>query len=112
MKLKFLRQDYMRHLKLGKNRKKLQKWRKPKGRHSKMREKRKGYPISPSIGYKSQKVVTQIIINNLNELKNLNEKNPIIIAKKVGAKKKIEIIKLAQERNIKILNVKGIKKWN
>ena len=107
---KFIRQDYMRHLKIGKKRKKLQKWRKPKGRHSKMREKRKGYPISPSIGYKSpRKVIPAKLINNMNELKNLKEKSAIIIAKKVGARKKMEIIKLAQEKNIRILNIKGKK---
>ncbi len=110
MRKKFIRQDYMRHLKIGKKRKKLQKWRKPKGRHSKMREKRKGYPISPSIGYKSQgKTIPAKLINNMSELKNLKEKSTIIIAKKVGAKKKMEIIKLAQEKKIKILNVKGRK---
>src|SRR3989344_5482550 len=107
---KFVRQDYMRHLKLGKNRKKLQKWRKAKGRHSKMRKKRKGYPISPSIGYKSQKVMERVLINNMNDLKHLTKKVPVIIASRLGAKKKMEIIKKAQEMNIKILNIKESKK--
>lgn len=113
MARKFLRQDYMRHSRLGNKRKKLQKWNKAKGRHSKMRQYRKGYPASPSIGYKKSKKEAgkikefiPILINNINELRNIDKKNVIIIAKKVGARKKLEIIKKAEEKNIKILNVK------
>ncbi len=49
---KFLRRTWTRHSKLGRGRKKKQKWNSPKGRHSKTREKRRGYPVSVSIGYK------------------------------------------------------------
>ena len=51
----FIRQDYMRHIKIGSGRKKLLKWRRPKGRHSKMRKQRKGYPAIPTVGYKAPK---------------------------------------------------------
>jgi len=48
-KKRFLRRLTNRYLKLGKKRKKKQKWRKPKGRHNKMREKERGYPAVVSI---------------------------------------------------------------
>ena len=86
MAKKFLRQDYMRHLKLCKRRKKLQKWNKAKGRHSKMRQYRKGYPASPSIGYKKSKKEAgkirgfiSVLISSINELKNVDKKNAIIM---------------------------------
>ena len=50
---KFKRQESGRHSKLGKNRKKLQKWRGAKGRDNKIREHRFGYPKAPSVGYKN-----------------------------------------------------------
>ena len=51
MKKKFLRRDSVRFSKIGKNRKKIQKWRKPKGRDSKMRLKRKKSRVySSSLG--------------------------------------------------------------
>lgn len=114
---KFLRQETGRHLRIGKRKKKYQTWRRPKGRHSKMRKKRKSYPVSPSVGYKSPKNeagkifgLTPILISNIRELEKLNKNSAVIIARKVGARKKIEIIKKADEMNLKILNVKsGVK---
>ena len=105
---KFLRRDSVRYSKLGKNRKKLKKWRRPKGRDNKMRENRKGYPRIVSIGYKSQKSrdPKPILIHNENEFKNLTKNTPIILAK-LGAKKKLELIKKASELNLNVLNIKG-----
>ena len=54
-KKRFLRRLTNRYLKLGKKRKKKQKWRKPKGRHNKMREKERGYPAVVSIGYRKNR---------------------------------------------------------
>jgi len=114
---KFIRQDYMRHIKIGRNRKKLLKWRRPNGRHSKMRKQRKGYPASPTVGYKTPKKeygkikgYNPIKIDNLNDLAKTNKHNIIIISRKVGAKKRIEIIKKAGEMNLNILNINpGVK---
>ena len=50
--MKFLRRNSDRHSKLGRNRKKKQKWRRPTGRHNKMRDKRRGYPAVVSVGYR------------------------------------------------------------
>lgn len=114
---KFIRQDVSRYSKLGKNRKKLQKWRKPKGRDSKMRLKRKSYPATVSIGYSSNKKLsgkienlTPTLIKNQKDLEKATKENIIIISGKLGAKKKLEFIKQAQEKKLKILNIKENKK--
>jgi large subunit ribosomal protein L32e len=101
---KFLRQDISRYSKLGKNRKKLQKWRKPKGIHSKMRERRKSYPAVVKIGYKKTDKPAPILVHNLTELGNLKTKEAILA--RVGTRKKLEIIKAAHKAQIKLLNTK------
>ncbi len=113
MSKEFIRQETRRHLKLGRKRKKMRKWRRPKGRDSKMRLQRKSYPASPSIGYRTAKQTrgkihgkSLILVRNLNDLKKIN-KNSVALLAKIGAKKKFEIIKNAQENKIKILNVNG-----
>ena len=53
----FLRRNAKRHSNLGKRRKKKQNWRYPTGRHNKMREKRRGYPITVSVGYQKDKKI-------------------------------------------------------
>ncbi|MBI5804208.1 50S ribosomal protein L32e [Candidatus Pacearchaeota archaeon] len=111
MKRRFLRQDTSRHSKLGKKRKKLLKWIKPKGRDSKMRLKRKSYPSPPSVGYKSPRKIsgkikgmTPVLIHNKLDLEKIGKKEIAILAK-IGAKKKLEIISEAEKKKIEILNV-------
>jgi large subunit ribosomal protein L32e len=111
MAFKFLRRDTSRHSRLGKKRKKLQTWRRPKGRDNKMREKRKGYPAVVSPGYKKSKDQSGKIdslfplrVFNVSDLDKANKNNIVIIAS-VGAKKKMEIIKEAQNRKLKIYNL-------
>lgn len=110
---KFVRQKTKQFSKLGKNRKKLQKWRRPKGGDSKMRLKRKSYPATVSIGYKSSrkkagriKGMKPVLVHNLKELEKVGKENIAILAR-VGARKKLELIKRAQENKIKILNVRS-----
>lgn len=115
MSKEFRRQDGMRWSKLGKGRKKLQKWRRPHGTHSKMRRRRKNYPKVVSIGYSTNKSqaglvngLQTIVVHNQRELLAVGKNNGVILAK-VGAKKKIELLKIAQEKNIQILNHQGRK---
>ncbi|MEK6817601.1 MAG: eL32 family ribosomal protein [Nanoarchaeota archaeon] len=109
--VKFLRRAWSRYAKLGKGRKKKQVWRKPTGRDNKMREKRKGYPATVSIGYRSNKKSRDklldkkpVNINNLKDLEKIKE-NEIAIIGRLGKKKKIEIANKAKEMNIKIYNM-------
>ena len=109
---KFQRQDSTRLSKLGKRRKRIQTWRKPKGMHSKMRLKRKSYPKSPNIGYKTPKSPQLKLINNLKDLDSTNKDNILILSSKVGAKKKLDIIKKSKDLGLKITNVSRSSKWN
>ncbi len=111
MSREFVRQKSLKFSKLGKGRKKLQRWRKPKGRDSKMRLKMKGHPSAPTVGHKSSRKqaglvhgLKPVLVHNLKELEQA-PKNSIVLLAKIGAKKKIEIIAEAEKKNIKILNL-------
>ncbi len=110
-KLKFTRQDAHKKVRLG------NKWRKPKGLHSKMRLSFKGYNKTVSIGYGSQKNTRGldksglkiIIIKSLKSFERIDAKKECIaIAKTMGLKKKIEVLKQAMKKGIKVVNVKDI----
>ena len=108
---KFLKRTWDRYSKLGKRRKKKQVWRRPKGRDNKMREKRKGYPMVVSVGYKKKKSERKLIrvVRNIEDLEK-TEKNEMIIIGNIGKKKKIEIAKKAIKMKIPIQNI-NIKKF-
>lgn len=113
---KFLKRDSSRFSKFGKKRKKMQKWKRPKGRDNKMREKRRGYPVVVSVGYKQSKETRKKIngkspvrVLSVKEVKSLNKENVVIIGN-VGKKKKMEIAKIAEEKGIEILNL-NVKKF-
>lgn len=106
----FKRTDYMRHLKLGKKRGKV-KWRRAKGVHSKIRRKRMGYPLKPEVGYRTPQVLfglvkgkMPVLVHNIRELSALTSANIAILAR-IGAKKKLILIKKADEMKIPIANV-------
>jgi len=90
------------------------KWRRPKGLHSKMRKKLKGYRKSPSPGYGSPNEVKgvhpsglkQILVNSIKDLEKIESDSGIILSSKIGLRKKIELVKEAIEKKIKILNIK------
>ncbi|MBI2628785.1 hypothetical protein HYW74_01745 [Candidatus Pacearchaeota archaeon] len=107
---KFLRRNTTQYLRLGKKRKKVRKWQRPKGKHSKMRQKRKGYPVNVSIGFRKDGKTRDkingkkvILINNLEELKAANNESVLVLSK-IGGKKKIEAAKIAKEKNLNIIN--------
>ena len=109
--VKFLRRSVDRYSKLGKKRKNKQKWKRPTGRDNKMREKRRGYPATVSIGYKTNsktraklKEKKPIIIKNVKDLNKIEEET-IGILGKVGKKKKLEIVTKAEEMKIPLYNV-------
>lgn len=88
-------------------------WRRPRGLHSKVRQKMKGKLKMPDIGYKKPEErrglhpsgFKEVLVRNLRDLEKVDvNKNVIRIASTVGKKKREEIIKKAKELNIKILN--------
>ena len=106
--MKFLRRIWYRHSKLGRKRKNKRKWKKPTGRDNKMREKRRGYPVVVSIGYKKIKLERKkiILVNNIKDLENLKpQKNEVVVLGNMGKKKKIEIAKKAKEMKIQFQNL-------
>lgn len=109
-----VRRSTLKHSRMGLGRRKLHRWRAAVGRHSKIRKNRFGYTKSPRIGFKSPKSESGKIngkmpmrITNMSELSRANKDNILIIAKVVGARKRMEMIKKANEMKIEILNVKS-----
>jgi len=107
----FLRRVWTRHSKLGMRRKNKQKWVRPTGRHNKIRGKLRGYPVSVSIGYTSSKDERgkingkiPLLVTNLKELEKAKKEN-IIIVGKIGTKKKLEIMNMAQEKKIEVYRI-------
>ena len=104
----FIRQDNPKRRKLN------DKWRKPKGIHSKIRHHFKGRRKMPSPGYKSPRQVkglhssgmAVIVVHSVDEISKIKkETHGAVIAKSVGTKKKLEILKAAKKNNIQILNI-------
>ena len=103
----FIRQESWRYVRIKEN------WRRPRGIDSKIRLKKKGYPKMPDIGYRSPKLIRglhpsgfrEVLVYNPSQLDNINpDREAIRIAHSVGKKKRMEIIKKAEELGIKILN--------
>jgi len=100
---KFLRQDAHKKVKVP------NKWRRPRGLHSKMRLEKKGYRRVLKVGFRSPKKLRGFIgdketklVRNLDDLKGLKPEVSIIIGSSVGLKKKLEIIKATKNE---VLNI-------
>lgn len=111
----FVRKDTFKISRLGKRRKKKQKWRRPRGRHAKLREKRGGHRATPSIGYgapaKTRGFVDglkPVLVHTMDQLNQLKA-GEIAVIGRVGAKKKIELAKAALSAKIKLLNLNAKK---
>ncbi len=91
-------------------------WNKPKGRQNKMRLNKKGYRRGVSIGFGSDKRIRDLVkglmpvrVHTITELLEVNkEKEGAVIAKNVGQKNKLELVKKAKESGINVLNVRDI----
>jgi len=108
---RFLRREWNKYSKLGRRRGKKQKWKRPTGRHNKMREKVGGYPAVVSIGYSTPKSERGKImgkiplkVHNVSELEMAGAENIVIIGN-VGKRKKIEMAKIAMSKGIEIFNM-------
>ena len=106
-KPKFLRQEWFRLVSLGK------KWRRPRGKQSKLRKHIKGKGFIPNVGYGTPKAVRglhpsglkEILVSNLNQINDIDPKKQCIrMARTVGIKKRIEIMNIAKEKEIRVLN--------
>lgn len=89
------------------------KWRAPKGIHSKLRMHKREAGNLPRAGYGSPRAVKglhpsgfeEFLVYNLNDLEKINpEKQACRVSATVGKKKKLGIMKKADELKIKVLN--------
>lgn len=106
-KPRFRRQESWRYKRVG------DVWRRPRGIDSKMRKKVKGWPPSPAIGYRSPKKTrglhpsgfVEVRVQSVEELAGIDpELQAIRVSSTVGGRKRVEIIALAEEKGIHVLN--------
>src|SRR3989344_8370961 len=101
----FVRQETYLRLKLEHD----QKWRRAKGKPSKMREGRVSHKAWVQAGYRGPALVRglnllgqrPVLVHNVEELSKLNAQNVAIVSSTVGLRHKIEIAKKAKELNLK-----------
>ncbi|MBW2979982.1 50S ribosomal protein L32e [Candidatus Woesearchaeota archaeon] len=113
-KPEFILQDY------GKKPRLKRKWRKPKGIDSKIRLGLRGYRKIVTKGYGSPKLVKglhksglkPVLVISIKDIDSVNkEKEGIIIKGSIGLRKKVELVKKAKEKGIRILNLKDPDKF-
>lgn len=92
-------------------------WRKPHGIDSKMRKKVKGWPPCPTTGYRSPKKTrglhpsgfVETRVHSIEDLSGIDpELQAIRIGSTVGGRKRVEILALAEERGIHVLNPRKV----
>lgn len=118
-KPKFLRTDWHKKIRLGRGVKKNLKWHGAKGRHNKLRLNRKGRMQRPKVGWGAENEVKGFVkgmeavrVENVKEVETVHAsqvpfsraKSVGIIIGKVGKKKRLDMIKKANEMKIVILN--------
>ncbi|MFH0711190.1 MAG: 50S ribosomal protein L32e [Candidatus Aenigmatarchaeota archaeon] len=106
-KPKFLRSSAHAYKRIG------MKWRKPRGVHSKLRRKEKGKGFHPNPGWGSPKNLKglhpsglkEVFVSNIKDMLKINpEKDAARISHTIGKKKRIVILKEAEEKKIRVLN--------
>jgi large subunit ribosomal protein L32e len=111
-KPKFRRQESWRYKRVT------DRWRRPHGIDSKMRKKVKGWPVSPTTGYRSPKKTrglhpsgfVETRVHSISDLGGIDpELQAIRIARTVGDRKRVEILALAEEKGIHVLNPRIIR---
>lgn len=108
MKKRFLRRNWNKYKRLGLRNKKKQKWQRPRGKHSKMRRRRKGYPPRVEPGYRTPNAdrgkisgLFPVLVRNVRDLYKIGDGNIAVIAH-VGKRKRVEILNKAREMKIKL----------
>ncbi|MBW2971311.1 50S ribosomal protein L32e [Candidatus Woesearchaeota archaeon] len=110
----FIRQDAHKIKRLEK------KWRKPKGVHSKMKNKKKGHRRSAATGWGAPAQVrglhnsglALVLVNNVAEVSRADPKTEaVIVSGKMGAKQRINVVDAALKRELMIVNIKKPEAW-
>jgi large subunit ribosomal protein L32e len=104
----FLRPESWRDVKFSES------WRRPRGLDNKVRQKVKGWPASPSTGYKGPKIARglhpsgyrEVLVYNVESLVDIDSATQAIrIGHTVGKRKRALIIAEAEKLQIKVLNL-------
>lgn len=106
----FVRQKYGKWPKLGR------KWRRAKGKDSKMRVYFKGHRLMPTVGYGAPKKLKYLnrqglqekLVSSLKDLENVQKNEIIVISATLGERKKIVLLNKIKELKLKVVNVKDI----
>ena len=106
-KPKFRRQEWFRFRRLG------ERWRKPRGKDSKMRVGIRGKPAMPSVGYRLPKQLrglhpsgmVEVLVHKPEDVRGVDpSKQAVRIASGVGGRKRKQIIELAEQLKVRVLN--------
>jgi len=103
--MKFRRVEYFRYKKLG------EKWRRPRGKHNKVRKYIGGKLPRPLIGFKKKirglhpSGYREVLVSNVSELENLDKDTQAVrISGKVGGRKRQLIMEETKKLKLKVLN--------
>lgn len=111
----FIRQDYRIRIKVSDDY-----WRKPRGCHSKMRRGEAGKRKVVQAGYRSPaalrginlKGFKPVRVETMAQLAKIKPEQEIaVMASNLGLKKKVALVKFADEKNIKFANIRDAKKF-
>ena len=103
----FVSQEGMKRVKLSES------WRKPRGRHSKLKQHEKARGRLPGPGYGSPSKVRgmnrsglmEVLVSNVRQTDGIDPKTQsIVIASSVGRAKRAQIIEAAKKKSIRIQN--------
>ncbi len=115
-KPRFIRQDAFRFPKL----KNKDHWRRPQGRHSKIRAKKKGQATLVRWGYGSPRDVRGLFTDGqlpvhvfrVEDIERLDSKKHIaVIGGSVGTKKRLELAAMAQKKGINVFNIGNLSSY-
>lgn len=106
-RVEFRRQEWFRYRKFG------EEWRKPRGKHSKLREHLSRRPPVVDAGYRGPAAVRglhpsgfrEVLVHNMKELEELDKNTQACrIASSIGRKKRVQMEERAEELGIRVLN--------
>lgn len=104
---KFVRQESWRYGRLDES------WRKPRGKSSRIRRQKRGWPELVKVGYKGPvktrhmhpSGLREVAVHRPQDLEGLNPKTQAVrIAHTVGERKRVTILERAKEMGLKVLN--------
>ena len=94
-------------------------WRRPKGRHTKMGERRADRKAVVKVGYKMPREIRgleksglqQVNVSNLSQLEKISKSQIAVLSSALGQRKKLILLKKAQDLDITVAGIKDIKKY-